>query len=81
MACKSPPFPLCAVAILAYWIVAVPAGYLLAFPGGYGPVGVWIGLAIGLGVAALFLTWRFHHVSRAEPAPAFSAVNPLAYGE
>jgi Na+-driven multidrug efflux pump len=25
--------------------------------------GIWIGLAIGLGVAAVFLTWRFRHLT------------------
>jgi multidrug resistance protein, MATE family len=52
-----------AVAILAYWIVAIPAGYILGFHTDLGATGIWIGLAFGLGVAAVFLTWRFHHIS------------------
>ncbi len=48
------------IAILAYWIVAVPIGYVLAFRAHYGAFGIWIGLAIGLGAAAACLTWRFH---------------------
>ena len=52
-----------AIAILAYWVIAVPAGYLLSFRGGFGPVGIWIGLAIGLGVAAVFLAVRFRRLA------------------
>jgi len=48
------------IAVLAYWVFAVPVGAALAFPGHYGAVGIWIGLAGGLGAAALGLAWRFH---------------------
>ncbi len=47
------------IAVVSYWIVGVGVAYLLAFPMGFGGVGVWAGLAAGLGVAALFLNWRF----------------------
>jgi MATE family multidrug resistance protein len=53
-----------AIAVLAYWIIAVPTAYLLAFPGQRGAVGIWIGLATGLGAAALALCLRFHSKSR-----------------
>ncbi len=48
------------IAVLAYWVLAVPVGAALAFPGRYGAVGIWVGLAGGLGAAALGLAWRFH---------------------
>jgi MATE family multidrug resistance protein len=48
------------IAILAYWIVAVPMGSILAFPMGMGAVGIWVGLTTGLIVAAVGLLWRFH---------------------
>jgi MATE family multidrug resistance protein len=48
------------IAVLAYWVLAVPLGAVLAFPGRHGAVGMWIGLAGGLGVAAAGLAWRFH---------------------
>ncbi len=48
------------IAVLAYWVFAVPVGAALAFPGGHGAVGIWIGLAGGLGAAAFGLAWRFH---------------------
>ncbi|MGZ8919771.1 MAG: MATE family efflux transporter [Limisphaerales bacterium] len=49
------------VAILAYWIISIPLAYLLAFSFNYGPIGIWVALALGLAIAALILTWRFHH--------------------
>lgn len=44
---------------IAYWIVGVPAALLLGFSAGFGPVGVWAGMVIGLGVAAVLLMTRF----------------------
>lgn len=46
------------IAGIGYWVVGVPIAYLLAFPGGLGPVGVWIGLSAGLAVAAILLGIR-----------------------
>lgn len=45
---------------LGYWGIGAPLGLLLAFPGGLGGRGIWIGLATGLiVVAALMLRrWR-----------------------
>jgi MATE family multidrug resistance protein len=48
------------IAIVAYWALALPIGSLLAFRAHLGAVGIWIGLAAGLGVAAVGLAWRFH---------------------
>jgi multidrug resistance protein, MATE family len=48
------------IAMLSYWIIAVPLGYVLAFRREMGAVGIWIGLATGLVAAAACLTWRFH---------------------
>lgn len=46
------------VAAVSYWIVGVPSAYLLAFPLGLGGIGIWIGLAIGLAMAAVWLMMR-----------------------
>lgn len=61
------------IAALAYWIIAVPLGYALAFLAKWGAVGIWTGLAIGLGAAAVGLSWRFHRKSRLSRLGAFSA--------
>ena len=47
------------IAALSYWIIGIPASYLLAFKAGYGGVGLWLGLVIGLTVAAGLLMTRF----------------------
>jgi multidrug resistance protein, MATE family len=48
------------IAMLSYWIIAVPLGYVLAFQRAMGAVGIWIGLATGLVAAAACLSWRFY---------------------
>jgi len=50
---------------IAYWLIALPGGYLLAFKSPLGPVGVWAGLAGGLACAAGLLAWRFHRLTAA----------------
>jgi MATE family multidrug resistance protein len=46
-------------AAVSYWLVGVPTSYVLGFMLGFEGIGVWAGLAIGLGVAAILLNWRF----------------------
>jgi MATE family multidrug resistance protein len=53
--------------IVGYWLVGLPAGWLLAFSAGWGPRGVWSGLAIGLAAVAALLIARIRVVSRREP--------------
>ena len=47
------------IAVIAYWPVGVGLAYLLGFKLGFGGVGVWGGLTVGLAVASAALTWRF----------------------
>ncbi len=54
-----------AITFVAYWVVAMPGGYLLGVRGPFGAVGIWIALAAGLAWAAIFLTWRFVRLTRA----------------
>ena len=49
---------------VAYWIIGLPVGYLLAFEFGYGIKGVWYGLSIGLGITAVTLFYRFDQLTR-----------------
>ncbi len=46
-------------AAFGYWAVAMPLGAWLAFRGGFGGVGIWIGLSTGLGVVAVLLVARW----------------------
>lgn len=48
--------------ILGYWGFGVPTAYILAFPLGFGGIGIWAGLAIGLAVAALVMAMRFRYL-------------------
>ncbi len=55
-------------AIISYWGVGMPAGYLLAFPLGLGGQGIWLGLALGLAVAAVLMMTRFWRKARTPDA-------------
>ncbi|MGL6015672.1 MAG: MATE family efflux transporter, partial [Selenomonadaceae bacterium] len=52
------------LAILSYWIIGLPTGYLFANYLGSGPCGYWIGLVLGIGVGALFLGIRLRRVQQ-----------------
>ena len=45
--------------LISYWVLGIPLGYLLAFKLGYGGVGLWWGLVIGLTVAGVLHAHRF----------------------
>jgi len=47
------------ITFVAYSLIAMPVGYFFGVRG-IGPMGVWTGLAVGLGVASTLLAWRFH---------------------
>jgi MATE family multidrug resistance protein len=51
---------------VAYLLVALPLGYLLGIRWGYGPTGIWAGLAVGLAAAALMLGLRFMRLTAGE---------------
>ncbi len=48
---------------ISYWLVGLPTAYLFGFVLDMGGVGVWFGLVVGLGTAAVTLAWRFWRVS------------------
>jgi MATE family multidrug resistance protein len=47
-------------AALSFWAIGFASSYLLAFAGGLGVAGVWIGFSLGVGVFAILLTVRPH---------------------
>lgn len=46
-------------ALIGYWVIGIGVGALLAFPLGLRGVGIWLGLASGLGVVAILLLIRW----------------------
>jgi MATE family multidrug resistance protein len=46
------------IAALGYWVIGMPIAWGLAFPAGLGPEGIWMGLSVGLFVAAILLAVR-----------------------
>ena len=57
------------LAVIGYWGVGFAGGWLLAFPAGYGPVGLWSGLALGLTAVALMLSLRLRACAGAAMTP------------
>jgi MATE family multidrug resistance protein len=53
-----------AITFVAYWLIALPVAYLLGIRGRFGPQGIWIGLAVGLAIAAVLLGARFMRMTR-----------------
>lgn len=60
------------ITVFAYWVLAFPCAWWLAFHGGHGVAGLWGGFIIGLSAAALLLggrlTWMLRRV-RGQLAP------------
>ncbi len=52
------------ITFFAYWIIALPVGYILGFLFNLNVIGVWIGFLIGLMTSAILLTIRFNIKSR-----------------
>jgi MATE family multidrug resistance protein len=52
------------VAAVSYWLVGIPISYWLAFPLGLEGVGLWLGMVVGLSVAAIALMIRFWRTVR-----------------
>lgn len=58
------------VAAFGYWGVGLPIAYLFAFQYGWGPLGVWTGLSIGLAAVAVLLLERVRRVFWLRPMAA-----------
>ncbi len=56
------------ITVLAYWGLGLPLGYWLGLSRGQGAPGLWMGLILGLSVAATLLGWRFWRLAR-RPLP------------
>jgi MATE family multidrug resistance protein len=52
------------VTMVAYWFIAMPVAYVLGITLEMGSVGIWIGLLIGLTLAAVSHLWRFQQLTK-----------------
>jgi multidrug resistance protein, MATE family len=62
------------LAALGYWGLGFAGSWVLAFPLGYGAVGLWWGIAFGTAAVAVLLSWRLRRVG----APTAKAAAPVA---
>ncbi len=53
------------ISLFGYWLVGLPAAWLLGIVSPYGIFGVWAGLAIGLAATALLLIVSFERQLKA----------------
>ncbi|MBD1598469.1 NorM family multidrug efflux MATE transporter [Pseudomonas sp. CA3A] len=68
------------IGLCCYWLIGAPIAWLLAFHAGWGPQGIWWGLAAGLGCAATTLClgfeWRVSRLRRSGAAANTPATPP-----
>ena len=50
--------------VVAYWGVGLPIAYLVGVYFNFGPVGMWVGLIVGLSIAAVLHSWRFRILTK-----------------
>jgi MATE family multidrug resistance protein len=53
-------------AAVSFWLIGFTCAYGLAFPGGLGAVGIWIGFSSGVATFAALLISRFHALTMSE---------------
>lgn len=51
------------LAIMSYWGVGFSSAYTLAFPLGFGGIGIWYGFMLGLVAASIALIGRFYYLA------------------
>ncbi|GEN82644.1 putative multidrug resistance protein NorM [Sporosarcina luteola] len=52
------------MAIISFWVIGLPVGYVTANFTDFGPFGYWIGLIVGLTIGAITLSIRLVHIQR-----------------
>lgn len=52
------------ITFITYWGIGLGASYGFCFWWGFGAIGIWFGLALGLTIASIALLWRFHYKAR-----------------
>jgi MATE family multidrug resistance protein len=60
---------------LSFWLLSFPSCWWLAFRAGFGAVGVWIGLSLGLALFAMLLVSRFQMLTAKGYLPEIAKVH------
>lgn len=65
--------------IFSYYIVGIPFAYIAGSTFGLGPVGIWLGLLVGLMLAAVLFLYRFNKLTKGfttnNPKPGAPGIN------
>ena len=65
------------VNLVGHWAIGLPVAYYLCFPRGWGVVGLWVGLLLGLFLIGAVLLFVWHRESRGLP----KSINSEAVGQ
>jgi MATE family multidrug resistance protein len=60
--------------VIGHWVFGFPVGWTLCFRYGWGVIGLWVGLSIGLTFVAVVLTVAWHWKSRNLALPVTPAL-------
>lgn len=52
------------IALVSYWLIGLPTGWITANYTDLGPFGYWVGIIVGLSCGAIALLWRLLHLQR-----------------
>jgi len=61
------------IALVSYWVVGIPSGYALAVYTDLGPFGYWVGISIGLTLAAAGFAVRLYQIQQKYKPSKFKA--------
>jgi MATE family multidrug resistance protein len=61
--------------ILGHWVIGLPLAYWFCFTRGWGVVGLWLGLSIGLTIVGVALVSLWH--AKTTPGVVFVEKSPL----
>jgi MATE family multidrug resistance protein len=64
-------------AATSFWLIGFPCVYILAFPLGFGAIGVWIGFSVSVITYAVLLIWRFHVLTARRYLPPVPVAGPV----
>jgi MATE family multidrug resistance protein len=54
------------ITVISYWLIGIPISYILGFIFDFRGTGIWLGLVVGLAIAALLLWSRFNLLIRSD---------------